>query len=93
MKIDSGITRNFEGIEQRVFVEFYQAYYPYRYLVKKVLALPTEEGLKSPQYRSIKRELGDDWYSDLSATWDDSTFTVEEMERIQNILTISTNGG
>lgn len=59
MATDAPAFKNAAGIEGRLVQE---GKYPYTRLMFKI----TTKGRKSPAYRQTKRELGDDWDSDLS---------------------------
>ena len=87
MKIETGIKRVIDGVEEKIVVECYLAKYPYERIVKKVIGEPTKKGKRSPEYIKIRRELGDHWDSDISDTWFmPGTLRYEDVEKIGNIL-------
>jgi hypothetical protein len=87
MKIETNIKRNNDGVEQSIFIECYLARYPYERIVKKVLAEPTKKGKQTLEYRKIKGELGDDWYSDLTDSWFEvDVLPLNDQETINNMM-------
>ena len=57
-------TRN--GIQGVFIHEVRQARYPYLHWKEKLRWVPTAAGQKTEQYLKVRRELGDDWESDLT---------------------------
>jgi hypothetical protein len=87
MIIKTTVTRNNDGVEQRIFIEQYRATYPYPHVVTKVIAKPTTKGMQSDKYYSVRRQLGDDWESDLTDCWFmPGTLTPRQQIAIQRTL-------
>lgn len=87
MKIETGIIRVSDGVEQVIIVEAFRAYYPYDHVAKKVIAIPTKNGKASARYLKVKDDLGDDWDSDLTNTWFDAgELQLDDQLKILKIL-------
>ena len=69
MRIDTGVKRTFEGITEKVFIEGYDAKYPYPHRCVKICGYPTKASKKTSAYRGIRDQLGDDFVSDLTDIW------------------------
>jgi len=52
----------------KIQVRSYVAAYPYRHRVITVHAVPTRIAKRSESYLRVKRELGDDWSTDILAS-------------------------
>ena len=63
-----------DGLRCRIRVTSYRARYPYERLVVNVHAVPTAAARRSEKYRQRRRELGDDWFTDVL----DSGFETQE---------------
>jgi hypothetical protein len=86
-RIDTGIKRTKDGIEEKITVESYLAQYPYVHNMIKVIGNPTTKGKRSTAYREVRAKLGDDWVSDITDNWYmDPTWTVEQVRTISNAI-------
>ena len=89
MKQTTGIKWLIGGVESEVVIERYRAIYPYEHMVTKVIAEPTVKGKKSAVYQEFKRELGDDWSTDMTNDWFDVKYPHVLVEAIHNALYVS----
>ena len=55
-----------DGVHGKFEVSKREALYPYHHTAYSLYHRPSTKGKKSATYRKIKRDLGDDWDSDLS---------------------------
>lgn len=54
-----------DGISGTFRYTEYQAIYPYKHTVQKIEHIPDAAGMRTDAYQERKRQLGDDWISDL----------------------------
>jgi hypothetical protein len=54
-----------DGIKRVIRVRSYRARYPYERIVVNVDAVPTKAAMRSEAYRAVRRDLGDDWFTDI----------------------------
>ena len=85
-KISTGIKWINEGIEEEYYVERYHVRYPYDDHVTRIIGYPTAKGKKSEEYMRIKRDLGDDFVSDISDSWFDAKYPHHLVLAIDAIL-------
>ena len=58
------------GIRGKFKLEIYRAIYPYEHTYTQLWHIPDEQGRQTEEYREIKRQLGDDWQTDLTNEFD-----------------------
>lgn len=54
-----------DGLRCKLRVDSYEAIYPYRHRVLKVTAEPTKAAKRTEAYLRVRRELRDDWHTDV----------------------------
>jgi len=61
-----GRTVTLDGVHGELRYESYRAVYPYEHVRHTLVHKPSEKGQRSKAYLSQRRELGDDWQTDLT---------------------------
>ena len=56
-------------IECDITIELGEQQYPYPKRYYEIYLEPTSKGMKHPNYKKIKHELGDDWSTNITDTW------------------------
>lgn len=70
-----------EGLSWKLRVVTYRAIYPYERMVTTVSLDPTPATKRSNHYKQIKRDLGDDWSTDVLSS--DVAFQVELIQQLE----------
>lgn len=86
MKQSANVKWVIDGVESEIFVEQYNAIYPYHHTVTRIVAEPTEYGKTSKSYKDMRNQLGDDWITDLTNSWFDVKYPHHMVVAVDNII-------